>query len=166
VVLRFSRSIGLPPPSPDILGLAVRIVDAHGPNQHQDLLLDSASPAPVLRRLPAPSRDVLGSTYNSLLPYAAGGRHWLLGARALPESPRVTRLDDVPVPVSFALLVATPHGPWEQIGTMRATAELPAPEGRRVRFSPANTGGGLELAGPMQEWRRQAYDAAHVGPDA
>lgn len=166
VVVRFSRGAGLPQPSPDLLGFAVRVVDAYGAGQHQDLLLSSAAPAPLLRRLPAPSRDLLGSTYNSLLPFAAGGRHWLVGARALPGSPRVTRLDELPDELSFALLVASPHGRWEQVGVVRTTGVLPAPEGRRLRFSPGNTGGGLELAGPMQEWRRRSYDVTHVGPDA
>jgi hypothetical protein len=166
VVVRLSRSVGLPQPSPDILGFALRVVDAYGAGAHQDLMLDSASRAPVLRRLPAPSRDLLGSTYNSLLPYAAGGRHWLVGARALPGSPRVTRLDALPQELSFGLLVASPHGRWEQVGVVRTTGVLPAPEGRRLRFHPGNTGGGLELAGPMQEWRRRSYDATHVGADA
>ena len=41
VLLRLSRSVGLPARLPDILGLAVRVLDAHGPGRHQDLLLDS-----------------------------------------------------------------------------------------------------------------------------
>src|SRR3954447_3771270 len=38
-LVRLSRGIGVPEPLPDILGLAVRVLDAHGPDQHQDLLL-------------------------------------------------------------------------------------------------------------------------------
>lgn len=166
VVVRLSRSVGLPQRSPDVLGFALRVVDAYGDGAHQDLMLDSASPRPVLRRLPAPARDFTGATYNSLLPYAAGGRHWLVGARALPGTPPVTRVDEVPVGTAFGLLVASPHGPWQQVGVVRTTGVLPAPEGRTLRFLPGNTGGGLELAGPMQEWRRRSYPASHVGPDA
>lgn len=165
VVLRLSRSVGLADALPDVLGLAVRVLDAHGGGRHQDLLLVSTLPRPLLRMLPVPAYDVLGVTYGSLLPYAVGGRSLLLGARALTPGP-VTRLADLPGGLRFALLVATPHGPWQPVGELTTDGELPAPEGRRVRFNPWNTGGGLRPAGPLQSWRRSAYDAAHVGPDA
>src|SRR5829696_3230604 len=45
VLVRLSRGIGLPQPWPDILGIAVRVVDAYGPAAHQDLLLVTAVPA-------------------------------------------------------------------------------------------------------------------------
>src|SRR5688572_9064652 len=51
VLVRLSRSAGLPAPLPDIQGVAVRVLDAHGPRQHQDWLVDTALPAPLLRRL-------------------------------------------------------------------------------------------------------------------
>jgi hypothetical protein len=41
-VVRLSRGAGLPGSLPDFLGLALRIPDAHGPDQHQDLLLVSS----------------------------------------------------------------------------------------------------------------------------
>ena len=33
VLVRASRSVGLPGPLPDVLGLAVRVLDAHGPDE-------------------------------------------------------------------------------------------------------------------------------------
>ena len=166
VVLRLSRSLGLPARSPDILGFALRVLDAYGPGQPQDLLLDSAVSAPVLRRLPVPGLDVLGATYCSLLPYDTTTQRLLVGARGVPGSPRVTALGDLPRSSAFDLLVATAHGPWRSVGVVEAGEDLPAPDGRRLRFSPGNAGGDLRPAGPLQAWRRASYPASHVGPDA
>ena len=164
-VVRFSRSAGLPSWLPDVYGLALRLVDAHGPGRHQDLLLDATQPAPLLRRLPWPRWDATSALYCSLLPYAAGGRRLLLGARPVPGTPAARSLDALPEPLQLALLVADAHGPWREVGRVATTGELPAPEGRRTRFSPAHTGGGLAPAGPLQEWRNRAYPASHVAPD-
>jgi hypothetical protein len=164
VVVRLSRAIGLPERLPDVLGLAVRVLDAYGSGQHQDLLMDSSASPPLLRHLPTPGRDHLGVTYSSMLPYRADGRLLLVGARGMPGSPEAPDLRALP-PLALGLLVATPRGPWRQVGVVRTTGVLPAPEGRQLRFSIATTGGGLVPAGPLQEWRRRSYPASHVGPD-
>ena len=164
VHVRLSRSVGLPDPLPDVLGLAVRVLDAHGPGRHQDLLLDSTRPQPVLRRFPWLGRDALGALYCSLLPYDVAGTHLLLGARPLPgQGPAAVR--DLPDEVAVELLVATPHGPWRSWGVLRTTGELPAPLGRQTRFNPWTTGGGILPGGPWQTWRRRSYAASHVGRD-
>ena len=163
-IARFSRSAGLPEPLPDVLGLALRVLDAHGPGLDQDLLLDSTRPEPVLRRFPWVGRDLLGQLYCSLLPYDAHGRSLLIGARPLPGQGS-SGLRDLPDVVGVELLAATPHGAWRPWGVLRTTGPLPAPGGRQLRFNPWTTGGGLRPAGPGQQWRRSAYDAAHVAPD-
>ena len=155
-VVRLSRSIGLPSAVPDVLGLGIRLLDAHGPGEHQDLLIDSTRPEPLLRRLPLPARDPLSPTYSSLLPYEIAGRRVLLGARGVAGSGDA---------LAFDLLVATPHGPWRTWGRLTTDGQLPAPHGRRTRFNPWTTGGGIQPAGPFQEWRRRAYTASHVAPD-
>ena len=164
-VVRFSRSAGLPPWLPDVHGLAVRLVDAHGPGRSQDLLLDAAQPAPLLRRLPWPRWDATTALYSSLLPYDVGGRRRLVGAVLVPGTPRARSLDDLPDHVELALLLATAHGPWREVGRVHTSGELPAPGGRKMRFTPANTGGGLRPAGPLQEWRNRSYPASHVADD-
>ena len=164
VLVRFSRSAGLPEPLPDVLGLAVRVLDAHGPGAHQDLLLDSTRPEPVLRRFPWVGRDVLGQLYCSLLPYDVAGTSLLLGARPLAGQGSAG-LRDLPDEVGVELLVATPHGSWRPWGVLRTSGPLPAPGGRRTRFNPWTTGGGIRPAGPWQSWRRASYDASHVAPD-
>jgi hypothetical protein len=164
VLVRFSRAIGLPTALPDVLGLAVRIVDAHGPGQDQDLLLDSTRPEPLLRRLPWPGRDLLGPVYGSLLPYEVAGATVLIGARPLPGQGSAG-LPELPDELGLELLVATPSGPWRTWGVVRTTGRLPAPGGRQTRFNPWTTGGGIRPAGPGQRWRRSAYDVSHVAPD-
>jgi hypothetical protein len=164
-VVRISRSAGLPSALPDVFGLAVRLLDAHGPGAHQDLLLDSTSPAPLLRRLPVPRWDASSATYGSLLPYDVAGRRMLLGARAVPGTPPARSPGALPEQTEWLLLLATPRGPWREVGRVRTTGVLPAPQGRQTRFTPAATGGGLRPAGPFQEWRNRSYPASHVAPD-
>ena len=149
VLVRLSRSAGLPAPLPDIQGVAVRVLDAHGAGRHQDWLVDTALSAPILRRLPLPVRTP--GLYSSLLSYELGGRRSLLGARWVGDE-------------ELALLVATPHGPWEEVGVV--TVGDVVEDGRRVRFDPWTTGGGIRPVGLIQELRRGAYPASHVGPDA
>lgn len=164
-VVRFSRSVGLPPRLPDVQGLAVRLVDAHGPGRPQDLLLDASLPAPLLRRLPWPRWDATSALYSSLLPFDVGGRRLLVGAVAVPGTPAARSLDALPDEVELVLLLAPPHGAWREVGRIRTCGELPAPGGRRTRFSPANSGGGLRPAGPFQSWRARSYPASHVADD-
>jgi len=164
-VVRFSRSAGLPPWLPDVYGLAVRLVDAHGPGRHQDLLLDTTSPAPLLRRVPWPRWDATSAVYGSLLPYEVGGRRLLVGAVPVVGTPPARSLAALPDEVELALLLATAHGPWREVGRVRTSGELPTPEGRLTRFTPAMTGGGLRPAGPFQAWRDRSYPASHVADD-
>ena len=85
-VVRLSRGVGLPKPLPDVLGLAVRLVDVHGPNRHQDLLLVTSVDAPVLHHLILPGPlGTYGQSYSSVLPYRLGDRLALVGA--LPRRP-------------------------------------------------------------------------------
>ena len=163
-LVRVSRSAGLPEPLPDVLGLAVRILDAHGPGEHQDLLLDSTRPEPLLRRFPWIARDHLSGIYCSLLPYDVAGRHVLVGARPV-DGQGPASLSALPDRIRLELLVATPHGPWRSWGVLRTTDELPAPLGRQTRFNPWTTGGGIRPAGPWQQWRRRSYPASHVAAD-
>lgn len=166
-LVRFSRGAGLPTPLPDVLGVAVRLLDAGGPGRDQDLLLASGARAAVLRSLPLPRRDLLGCWYSSVAPYRANGRRLLVGACPLDDR-RVVELDrlrDV-LPLHLRLVVATSSGPWQPVGTVTADAVLPAPAGRQVRFSPDTDGGGLLPVGLVNRLRRGTYPASHVGPDA
>jgi hypothetical protein len=137
-VVRFSRSVGLPPWLPDVYGLAVRLVDAHGHGRHQDLLLDATQPAPLLRRLPWPRWDATTALYGSLLPYEVDGRR----CSSAPCVPAPAG----PVPGRPAgrggagAAARDAHGPWREVGRVRTTASC-RPEGRRLRFTPGRNRG-------------------------
>jgi hypothetical protein len=83
-LLRASRAIGLPAWAPDILGVAIRLLDLHGPGRHQDLLFASSPPPPAHLVL-APARDFTHRWYTALLPYRVGSRRAVLAARRTGE---------------------------------------------------------------------------------
>lgn len=166
-VVRVSRSIGLPERLPDIVGIAVRVHDAHGPGRHQDLLLDSALSWPLARRVPVLRFDLLSTLFSSLTPYELAGRRWLLALLPDPSAPSTRRLADVAGRsdgTRMRLAVASARGPWRPVAMLELGG--PVPGGRQVRFAPDVTGGGIRPAGWLHDLRRRAYDASHVGPDA
>jgi hypothetical protein len=66
----------------DLHGLAVRLVDLHGPGRHHDLLLTS-SPRPPLHVILAPTTDPERAWFTTLLPYRLGTGRTLLVAHGL-----------------------------------------------------------------------------------
>jgi hypothetical protein len=158
VVVRLSRSLGLPRPLPDVLGVAVRVLDAYGEGRHQDVLLDTGASPPVLRRLPLPRRTRT-AMHSSLLGYDIGDRGDAGGARVLLGAREVRR-------DAWELCVARPHEPWQVWASLSLGPQLRAPLGRQLRFDPWTTGTDLRPAGVLNELRRGAYSASHVGPDA
>ncbi|MBI2709763.1 MAG: phosphodiesterase [Actinobacteria bacterium] len=169
VLVRISRGAGLPTNLPDILGVAVRAVDAYGPGAAQDLLFASVAPVPILNRLLLPARDHGRATYSSVLSYEVGGRRVLLGA--LPRVPagvdlvsgdevvRAARAGDL----SFDLVAAVTFGPWRPIAHVDLSGPVPAGEGERLRFGPWHTGGGLRPAGLLNRFRDAAYKGSWDG---
>src|SRR3954467_15651678 len=71
-VVRFSRGASLPEPLPDVLGLAIRIRDAHDPGSDQDILVASSLEPPLGRQLLLPTVGFRGTTLSSVLPYRLG----------------------------------------------------------------------------------------------
>jgi hypothetical protein len=142
-LVRFSRSIGLPHPLPDLLGMAIRVLDVYGPGRHQDFLLITSIDAPVLHHLFVPAAHVRQRAYTSSLPYSAGGRRLLMGA--------------VPAGEDFELAVAPLSGRFAPVGRLRLGATLP-PGANALRFNVRdNTGGGLEPSGAINRMRDLAY---------
>lgn len=72
-LVRFSRGAGLPEPLPDALGVAVKLPDAYGPGNDQDLLLTSSTDRPLLRRLLFPATSFVRGVFSTALPYELGG---------------------------------------------------------------------------------------------
>ena len=150
-IVRLSRGVGLPKPLPDVLGLAVRIVDAHGPNRHQDLLLVTSVDAPVLHHLILPGPlGSYGQSYSSVLPYRLGDRLALVGA--LPRRPDFELADGAGR--------RSPHAP------SAACASASAPRTRRRRRCASTSGtraAGSDPTGPFQGIRAPAYRGSQSG---
>lgn len=169
-IVRFSRGAGLPEAVPDILGLALRLVDLHGPGRHQDLLLVTSGSRPGLRHALVPARTFGHRRWSTLLPYDADGRRLVFGARPLSAPlEEARRLDDLRRivaagdPVRFALEVAEPSGDWEEVAVITVGSERSDEENEGLRFNPANTGGGIEPSGFLQTIRRRAYLGSQEG---
>lgn len=165
-LVRLSRSVGLPERLPDVLGIAIRVPDAYGPDTRQDLLMSSAVRAPVLRHLPLPRFDLLGATYSSLTPYEIGTERGVLWAVPEGEAPSTRDVQELPGRGDGTRLVLQLVSSTREPRTL-AVVELAgeAPGGREIRFAPLNTGGGIRPVGWLQDLRRSAYPASHVGRD-
>ena len=145
-IVRFSRSLGVPRPIPDLLGAAVRIVDAYGPDQHQDLLMVSSVDLPVLHHVFLPATDVQQRPYSSSLPYRAGDETFLVGLVPDPLQHMV-----------FDLAVAPLRGRFRRVAKLHVEQRLPHGLDA-LRFNPIeHTGGGLEPTGVLNRLRAYAY---------
>jgi hypothetical protein len=163
-IVRFSRSVGLPRPLPDLLGMSIRVLDAYGEGLHQDFLLVTSADLPVVHHIFLPAGDVQQRPFSSSLPYRAGSRSFLVGTRPIPESPRPDGEDEfdrlalaaATRRLRFEFVIASPFGRFERVGILKIGSKLPQSLDA-LRFSPFNTGGGLEPVGTMNRWRGQAY---------
>jgi hypothetical protein len=163
-LVRFSRSLGLPRPLPDLLGMSVRVLDAYGTDRHQDFLMVTSVDAPVMHHLFVPASDVQQRPYSSSLPYRAGDRSFLVGALPRAQSPRfeggneLERLAAAAATgaLAFDLAVAEVWGRFRPVAELRVADPLPR-ETDALRFNPWNTGGGLEPRGVLNRLRDYAY---------
>jgi hypothetical protein len=159
VVARLSRGAGLPAKLPDLNGIAIRLVDAHGPGAHQDLLFISARVAPILRHVFRPSIGFDRSVSSTVLPYrTSSGRQMLFSADPLPFH----TLDDLDnaLPFEFSIRAATLMGPWHRVATVRIEHRAPH---EQPRFDPWNTGPSLTPAGWLNRLRVPAYRGSRAG---
>jgi hypothetical protein len=163
-IVRFSRSVGLPRPLPDLLGMSIRVLDAYGSGRHQDFLLVSSADLPVLHHVFLPAADVQQRPYTSSLPYRSGGALFVVGVLPDERSPRPDGDDEfhrlraaaATGQLRFRLAVASIMGRFRPVAEIRIGASLP-PTADALRFNPWNTGGGLEPAGVLNAMRRYAY---------
>jgi hypothetical protein len=169
-IVRFSRGAGLPEPVPDILGIAVRVLDAHGEGAHQDFLLATSADLPVAHHLLLPARSFFDRTFSSILTYSIGDAVRLVGA--LPETAAPhggdTGLGGVGIAATrgdlrYAIAVAAPFRRFQRVAGVEIGARLPDEESERLRFNPWNTGGGIKPNGPFQGVRLPAYEGSQRG---
>jgi len=165
-LVRLSRSFGLPELLPDPCGLAFRFPSAYGPGEHQDVLLVSSGSAPGARHTLLPSRGFCDRPYSSVLPYRLRGETVMLGAGALDPAPG-PKLADLRgrelAGLEFELLLASVKGEWRAVGRLALGRRLPAEQTERLDLDPTNTGGGLELAGWLNDLRGPTYRGSQEG---
>jgi hypothetical protein len=163
-LMRFSRSLGLPRPIPDLLGVSLRVLDAYGPTCHQDVLLVSSIDLPVLHHLFVPATDVQQRPYSSSLPFRAGDERFLIGVVPYARSPRppgahefdrLQRAADTNR-LTFRLATSSLGGRFRRVGSLHVGQRLPDTLDA-LRFDPFNCGGGLHLAGAINRLRDYAY---------
>ncbi|UBU08774.1 hypothetical protein [Nonomuraea gerenzanensis] len=165
---RLSRSIGVPWPLPDILGIAFRWQQA---GATAELLLATTGRSALGRRLLRPATRWTG-LYTSLFPYRTGERRLLLGALLHAPVPVPATFDALTRavaagPLTLELLAADPSGPWQLLGQARLFAPASPDADRPTRFNPLrHPVPGLRPAGWPNEVRDAAYTAAQRVPDA
>ena len=166
-VVRLSRGVGLPSNVPDILGLAVRMLDSYGPGRHQDFLMVTAGgSAPGLRHLLVPVRSFGWSRYSTLLPYRTGTGLVVVGAQPSGDPGlRLRTFEEVAdalveARLRFALEVAPVRGDWRRWGALDVGRRLDPDEGESLRFDPFRSGPDLVPAGMLNTLRRRAYRAS------
>jgi hypothetical protein len=159
VLVRLSRSVGLPQPLPDVHGMAIRF-DADPP---QDLLLDSNGAGPVTRHLIRFGRSVVAGSYGTLIAYRAGSRLVHIGAFAdgarsgqPPEKQSSQPLSHGEAQgARFRLAVAEPFGRrWRTWATLHVAEPVERPD---LRFSPASDGLGVSMRAGWMAGRRSSY---------
>lgn len=170
-VVRFSRSLGLPERSPDVLGMAIRLVDAHGPDRPQDLLLVTSGDGAVVHHLFVPSKGFFALPYSSVLVFRGDGDAFVVGARLAPGAARASgrgsELEDLSAAAETGELrydvgVAPVRGRMTPVATLTVGDRLPD-ERNGLRFNPWHTGGGLEPTGPVNRMRRWVYPRSQEG---
>lgn len=162
VTVRLSRGVGLPGPSPDLLGLAVRVdVTEH----LVDLLFTTTSSAPLASWLVLPARTWTSRPYSTVLPYDTGDDRILISLA--PEEDwtgeaTLAALDAVSTdrPLSFA--VRESHR-----GAVGRLVIDRVGEDETIAFDPMlHAAAGLRPVTPLSAVREAAYRGSRRGrPD-
>jgi hypothetical protein len=135
VTARMSRSVGLPIPWPDIIGLALRFSTPAG---SADLELASTGFGFPSRFWLAPQRSPSKARLTTLLPYQGENGPVLIGARTLSPHTLPPALSEVRAALERAswtlcLYHATPTGRWHPFATIELTS-APGPIDSPLRF--------------------------------
>jgi hypothetical protein len=128
--------------------------------------LVTSAASPGARHLIAPASGFAHRIYSSLLPYRVSDALQLVGAAAEGSSPG-PKLADLAErdrgDMTFRILLSTLRGEWRPVATLELDERLPADEVENLQLDPANTGGGLELAGLLNRLRHPAYRGSQRG---
>lgn len=159
-LVRVSRGIGLPHPIPDFNGVAIRLVDAHGEDRHQDLLLVSSPRLPIARHLLLPVPLLSWSGTGSILPYRTPRGLIVFAASAL-DSSTVDALGKS-LPMTLDLSAASLLGEWRPMARLSLHERLDEASDDALHFDPWHTGPDLLPAGLPNRLRLAAYAASQA----
>jgi len=162
VVVRLSRSVGIPAPLPDVLGLAIRL---GGDTAPVDLLLSSTGRGRWSRLVPVP-RIGADATYSSIMAYGSAAGPVRIGAlpeaSGIPSDPEPAADAATRGGVVFTLAAALGRGEWRPFARLRSTGAR-GPLDPALRFDAVqNPPPGLTADGPMARFRRPAYATARA----
>lgn len=147
VLLRFSRSLGLPESLPDVLGLAVRVSLEEG--GHGDLLLATTGAGGWGRFLLRLARR-RGAFYSSLFPYHAPTGPLLLAASPFDDDG-----------CHFEFVCARPRGSWSTFGRLSVLPAMDRGHDTATAFDPVlHVVPGLNSYTWAAQLRRFAYAAS------
>lgn len=150
-LVRVSRAVGLPPPWPDIGGIAVRLRPQAPEGSRCDLLFAGTGSGRVTRWLLAVRREPVGGTLTTLLPMRS-----VAGAVQFVLEP-----DDVGQATTYRLGWAHPGDPWQPLGRLVLGAEVEPVADPPLRFDPiVNPVEGLENYPSVRRLREPAYRLA------
>jgi len=148
VLVRESRSVGLPGPLPDINGLAVRVTEPDG--SVGDLLFATSGWGRLTRYVLTASRTTYGRPMTTLFPYRSSAGAVLLGVRSTGRG-------------SLQLACTVAGGPWRPFGELTIGDAEGDPE---VSFDPVlNQVPGLEQYAAITRLREPAYRGARHSRD-
>jgi hypothetical protein len=159
VTVRLSRGAGLPPPWPDLLGLAVRVP---GDDGDVDLLMSTTGSGPRTRLLPVLRRDA-ATGYGSIMGYRSTAGTLRLGAFAERTHGPGHRIDPDGTPgaggLVFVLAAARGTEPWRPFARLTLAGARDGDDDVHfdaVRRPPP----GLVPDGPLARLRAPSYAAA------
>lgn len=163
-LVRFSRSLGLPRPLPDLLAMSLRVLDAHRPGRHQNFLPVSPVDLPVPQHFFGAASDVQQRVHSSSLPYRCGDATFLIGALPDPSSPRPAGDDELnrlaraaaTGELAFGLTVAPVGGRFRRVATIPVGERLPR-RSTPCASTPSPAEGGLWPIGVLNRLRDYAY---------
>ena len=147
--VRWSRSMGLPRPLPDIEGFAIRFDEPVA-----DVLFASTGTGSLTRFVLLPRRPGTHGPQSTLIPVATGGGSLLL---------KVDPLDGADPPNRYDLSVARAGSAWRSVGTLEVQWGVDRP----TRFDPVeNLLPGTSQYALVRALREPAYLMARRGADA
>jgi hypothetical protein len=162
-LVRLSRGVGFRPPRPDVHGLALRLLDAGGPSQPQDLLLITATERPSGRHAIVETEG-FGPLFSTVLTLRVGSA--VARLTALPVSdppPDEVVLGGGAEGMTFDVHGEIPGGPSVPLAVLHLGAARSASEAEALRFDVWNVGGGIVPVGVLGGARRVVYPASQLG---